>query len=614
MAIDREASLKNAEKFLRVGRLDAAIGEYARVAEDQPKDWNTANALGDLYVRAGQPDKAVTLYRRIAEHLLAEGFYPKAGALFKKILKSSPDDEPSQVRLGEISATQGLMADAKAYYSAIATRRRQRGDTTGADEIVIRLGTLDPDDLDARRAGAQAAERNGDAAAAARQYRELYDAFLEEGRPEDAAGILKDCVRCNPGANDPGLLLPLAGLALREGRLDDARTLLSQLPAAGPTGRDGIVDLAWKLVESHPASAAVCVDVAADAFVAASDFAEAATLLQAFTTRVPGQIPALLRLVEVCVDGSLEGTVYEAQALLADAYLAEGRADEARVIAEDLVSRDPSHAGHTGRLRRALEILNVDDIEAEIAARVAPAARESFDTFADRDVLDDDPVQEAPVAPVPSQTAGTAPTPPVLAPTPSVPRARVDPAESAPDRLGESKPLANVEVDLTSLLGELEKQAATPMPGPRAPANLDAVFAGMRTDTGDCSATDESGDYFSLARTYLEMGLPQEAIASLEIAARSPHYRFAASSMLAQIYRDASELAPAIEWLERAAEVSPPGPDEGRALLYDLADVLETVGEPARALAVFLELQADAPGYHDVADRVSRLSRAETEG
>ena len=77
MALDREDTLKKAEKLLRQGRLDGAIAEYVRVVEDQPRDWNTANTLGDLYVRASQSDKAVVQYGRIADHFYNEGFYPK---------------------------------------------------------------------------------------------------------------------------------------------------------------------------------------------------------------------------------------------------------------------------------------------------------------------------------------------------------------------------------------------------------------------------------------------------------------------------------------------------------------------------------------------------------
>ena len=44
---------------------------------------------------------------------------------------------------------------------------------------------------------------------------------------------------------------------------------------------------------------------------------------------MPGHIPALLKLVEVCVDGGLESAMYEAQEQLTDAYLAAGQAAEA---------------------------------------------------------------------------------------------------------------------------------------------------------------------------------------------------------------------------------------------------------------------------------------------
>ena len=51
MAIDRAATLRNAEKLLRTGKLEPAIAEYLRVVEAQPQDWNTANILGYLGVK-----------------------------------------------------------------------------------------------------------------------------------------------------------------------------------------------------------------------------------------------------------------------------------------------------------------------------------------------------------------------------------------------------------------------------------------------------------------------------------------------------------------------------------------------------------------------------------
>src|ERR671914_99652 len=112
---NRETALKTAEKALRQGRIDAAITEYLRIVEAQPRDWNSANALGDLYVRANQIDKGIAQYTRIADHLAGEGFYPKAAALFKKILKVRPDDEHAMLQSGELAAKTGKLHEAKQF-------------------------------------------------------------------------------------------------------------------------------------------------------------------------------------------------------------------------------------------------------------------------------------------------------------------------------------------------------------------------------------------------------------------------------------------------------------------------------------------------------------------
>ncbi len=118
----------------------------------------------------------------------------------------------------------------------------------------------------------------------------------------------------------------------------------------------------------------------------------------------------------------------------------------------------------------------------------------------------------------------------------------------------------------------------------------------------------------TLARTYLEIGMLDEAIASLQTAVRSPRHRFEAAAALGRVYERRGEPALAIEWLERAAEAPAPSADDGRALLYDLGVLLDDAGETSRALAVFLELQADAGDYRDVPARIDRLARVQTGG
>jgi hypothetical protein len=70
----------------------------------------------------------------------------------------------------------------------------------------------------------------------------------------------------------------------------------------------------------------------------------------------------------------------------------------------------------------------------------------------------------------------------------------------------------------------------------------------------------------------------------------------------------------AVEWFEKAAQAPAPTQEESYLLLFDLADALERQGEIARALAICLELQAEAGEYEDVDQRIERLSKVQARG
>jgi tetratricopeptide (TPR) repeat protein len=88
--------------------------------------------------------------------------------------------------------------------------------------------------------------------------------------------------------------------------------------------------------------------------------------------------------------------------------------------------------------------------------------------------------------------------------------------------------------------------------------------------------------------------------------------RFEAASLLGRMFLQQGDVPHAVEWFERAAEAPASDVREWCELLYELASVLEDAGESSRALAVFLELQAETPDYRDVPARVERLARVQT--
>jgi tetratricopeptide (TPR) repeat protein len=721
VAFDRVVTLRNAEKLIRQGKLEAGIAEYVRIVEDAPGDWNAKNILGDLYARVGKTDKAVEQFGEIANNLIEEGSTAKAGALYKKILKLKPDNEQALIQVAEILKNQGLYADARAHLNALVELRRTKGDARGALQAKIRLGSLDPDDYDGRRAAASARIELGDVGGAFEELKTIAGELTEKGRLAEAVAVLREAAKLNPddeevrerlvdahfearelaqarehaatvdqfrriaaafqaegaadealetlrraaslnahdaglraelarkfvergdlaaaaeylsdetAGDDPALLMTIADIRLRTDRVDDGIVILRGLLEQDVAARDQVVQLASTFAPQPDIGFRV-IELTAEAAVAKNDWDTAAADLQGFVARAPNYIPALMRLVEICVDGGLDKMMYTAQAELADAYLANGAAMEARFIAEDLVAREPWERANVDRFRRALELLGEPDPDAIIAERLSEETSLTPDDLFASVPAAEDPEEVAPARPVLAveeliALEAEAETPP------KTPASRRQTSDDRQFQLSanaieldsifadfEEAPLPppgaseESEVDLSVVLEDIKPNAQA-TPADSAPAkDLDGVFGNLRDQAARRTDWEEAEKEYKRGLALRAAGDIDGCIRSLEKASRSPKLRFATSWLIARLYRDRGRMPEALEWLERAAQAPAASADDAHQLLYELADGLEKEGETARALAVLLELHADAGSYNDIDERIDRLTKVQTRG
>ena len=698
MAIDRPLALRNAEKLLRQGKLDAAIAEYLRVVESQPQDWNTANVLGDLYMRAGQTDKAIEQFARIADSLSREGFWPKAAALYKKIIKIRPDDEHALQQAGEMAAVQGVLVDARTYLNKVADRRLARGDREGAAKIRVRLGSLDPLDFDARYTAARARVELGDLPGAISDFKVIASDLADRGRQADSLAALREAAELDPNdegvleqlftaclaagdldaaearattperlqklgrayvdrgdiatasrfltaetaANDPVLQLKVAEAKLLAGAKDEGLDILRRLLNREPARSQEIALFGCEIARSAPDAGFAVVEIAAETSVIEGDWPSAAAVLLEFITRLPDHIPALMRLVEICVDGGLDTTLNTAESQLANAYLAAGSAAEARVIAEDLIARAPSDLSHVDQLRRALVMLGEDDPDRIIAEQLSAAAHD--DGGVDLQIVSVTHVEEAAVEENPDRiiaeqlgagahddtgpdlqiVSATHVEEPAVEDDPDVwliPDAAV--AEGVQLRAAtRAEPSSDdgIEVDLSDLILEFTIASSPPAGPPRVPAapvdgrDLDEVFEQFREEASRGSEQGGARSEYERGIVLRDAGRIEESMQAFKTASREPRLRFQAAAAVARLHTQRGDLHQAVDWLEQAAQAPAPTAADAYSLLYELAEALESLGEVERALAICLELQTDAGDYRDVAVRIRRLAKVQTRG
>ena len=613
MSIDRETALRQAEKLQREGKLDLAIAAYARLVEAQPRDWNTINTLGDLYLRAGDVDRGVAQFVQIADHLFSEGFFPKAAALYKKTLKAKPDHEHTLLRLAEIAGGQELLADARAYLRKLWELRSERGDERGAAECLVRLASLPQADAETILTAARVSRALGDNEQAASLFRGAAGELQKAGRDAAALEALAQVMSLQPtdtAGSEPDLLLALGQIELS--RKDDAAACatLTRFITVATERSPEVLRLAGELGRAGDAQRAFMLsEIVVDDAVLRGDWDRAIDVLQQFLVHGP-HLPALVKLVQVAGDAGHEDVLQESRERLADAYLENGQGPDAQSVAEVLFEGAPESAVHAARLRRAMEMTGVEDPDAAvqaIRARLFPAS-----------VVVAAPAAEPDIAVMVEEIEIEADTPAFtihgvdddlldLGPAPEL--------ESPPEVLRVNE-RANqpAEIDLSDALAALGGSSVASTAGrPQAGASLEAIFEAMRPRGADYRTVAEGAELYERGLRRLEDGEIRDGLADLAEAARVPAFRFPAASRLGREYVARGHAHAGIEWLERAAEMPAPTRDAGLAVLYDLGVALNGVGESTRALAVMMELEADEPNYRDVRQRLQVLARAEEE-
>ena len=216
--------MDTARRYVDKGQLDKAVKEYLRVVAEEPGDVRVWLKIGDLYVKTGAKREATETYLRVANFYGEQGFYLKAVAVYKQILKLNPRLVGVNYKLAELYRQLGLMSDAMQHFERVAGHFHREGKTKEALATVRQLVDLDPDNVATRIKLAELYSKEGMVEEAASEFARACEHLRNSNREEDFLKVAERLLWHKP--DNVALSRELASLYLRR---NDARRALQKL-------------------------------------------------------------------------------------------------------------------------------------------------------------------------------------------------------------------------------------------------------------------------------------------------------------------------------------------------------------------------------------------------
>jgi diguanylate cyclase (GGDEF)-like protein len=232
MAADVSKHLDRAKRFLEKNRVEDAIAAYKAVLDEAPQHQEATQALGDLYARADQPDRASEYYGLLFDMLIEPRDEGKALAIYNRFLRGAASPQPPEriARYAFLQQKQNRNDEAMEQYSKAADLFAEAGRQEDALFCLERTAQLDPENLTRQLRVAETAARLGKNALAAKAFLRAGQLATADSAPDEALRLFGRAHKLAPQERSVALLY--AEAALRAGDAKQAAALLEPFAAA----------------------------------------------------------------------------------------------------------------------------------------------------------------------------------------------------------------------------------------------------------------------------------------------------------------------------------------------------------------------------------------------
>jgi len=319
---DLDKLYEKADKYLQRQKFEAAIETYQEILRYEPNDEEALINLGDLSIKLNRTADALRCQVQLADYYIKCGDSFKAIATYRRILKLSPQDVVTLMKLaGLLEKSQKNPEALEAYREALG-HYRKAGLNAQMLDCLTRIIKLDPNNLEEHLELAELASRS-------RQTKVAMPALLRAAQLARRAGdesrwerLVDEAHALDP--TDEIASITATELYLKRGNFAEATKLIEPVLAKKPKDLE-VLDLACK------------------GYLGVGNYTQAQPLCWKLYHANPERVDLVLKLMEGLIrTGAVQqvlGTVNE----LKDRLFQQGRRNEYLKIIEKVYETDESN-------------------------------------------------------------------------------------------------------------------------------------------------------------------------------------------------------------------------------------------------------------------------------
>lgn len=198
MVTKKDKHLAAAQKYLERGSLEKALTEFQNAVKEDAKDTRTWLRMAEVHVRLGQNDKATEVYQTTVDLYVEQGFFQRAVAVYKNIIKLSPGSVAARVKLADVYRQLGLFSDAIQQLEQAVLLHQKAGRLSEALAALKQVIELNPDQPATRIRYAELAVQAGEMNDAVAEFREAANLLKAQGRSDEFTRVAERILYYQP--------------------------------------------------------------------------------------------------------------------------------------------------------------------------------------------------------------------------------------------------------------------------------------------------------------------------------------------------------------------------------------------------------------------------------